>query len=407
MPVGRVGGHPTRSGFRERADPSNEGYADAGDSRTLRVMSTGLRGGAAALEAIERLSAAEISAQDLLENVGERVQRVVPYDAVFLAAADPETGLCMGAGLVHNLPAEVCQPFWDHEFLVPDYNKFAELASGPKPVVDLHEATGGRPQRSARWREFRTVLGFESEARAAFTTAGAAWGYAQFNRSGDVSRYSADEIAWLARIAPVVAHGLRRALTSQPASPGSGRGPGILVLDDEGRLESATAEAEAWMAEVGSSMKVSAGHRIDVPIEVFMHATAARARVAAGGPLRARMRTANGTWLLLHATTLRDGEGTRARTAIVIEPAKASDVAPLIVEAYQLTQREVDVTRMVARGLKTAEIAEKLFLSPHTVRDHIKAVFEKVGVSSRGELVAKMFAEHYHEPLDAAITDAH
>lgn len=31
----------------------------------------------------------------------------------------------------------------------------------------------------------------------------------------------------------------------------------------------------------------------------------------------------------------------------------------------------------------------------HTVRDYVKAIFAKVGVSSRGELVAKLFAEHY------------
>jgi DNA-binding NarL/FixJ family response regulator len=81
--------------------------------------------------------------------------------------------------------------------------------------------------------------------------------------------------------------------------------------------------------------------------------------------------------------------------ALVIEPAKAGDVAPLIVEAYGLTQRELDVTRAIARGLGTAEIATHLFVSQHTVRDHVKSVFEKVGVSSRGELVAKVFADHY------------
>jgi DNA-binding NarL/FixJ family response regulator len=43
-------------------------------------------------------------------------------------------------------------------------------------------------------------------------------------------------------------------------------------------------------------------------------------------------------------------------------------------------------------------MAEELVLSAHTVRDHVKAIFQKVGVSSRGELVAKLFAEHY-EPV--------
>ena len=81
--------------------------------------------------------------------------------------------------------------------------------------------------------------------------------------------------------------------------------------------------------------------------------------------------------------------------ALIIEPAKAADVAPLIVEAYGLRPRELDVTRLIARGLGTSQIAAELHLSPHTVRDHVKAVFEKVGVSSRGELVARVFADHY------------
>jgi DNA-binding CsgD family transcriptional regulator len=96
----------------------------------------------------------------------------------------------------------------------------------------------------------------------------------------------------------------------------------------------------------------------------------------------------------MHASTL---EGTD-HLAIIIEPAKAGEVAPLIVKAYGLTPRELDVTRRIARGMGTSKIAADLHLSPHTVRDHVKAIFEKVGVGSRGELVAKVFANHYAEP---------
>jgi hypothetical protein len=34
------------------------------------------------------------------------------------------------------------------------------------------------------------------------------------------------------------------------------------------------------------------------------------------------------------------------------------------------------------------------------MRDHVKTIFDKLGVSSRGELVAKVFAEHYAHHLD-------
>jgi DNA-binding NarL/FixJ family response regulator len=55
--------------------------------------------------------------------------------------------------------------------------------------------------------------------------------------------------------------------------------------------------------------------------------------------------------------------------------------------------------------LSNQEIALALHLSPHTVRDHLKAIFVKVGVGSRGELVAKLFADHYGPALHAPDAD--
>lgn len=76
-------------------------------------------------------------------------------------------------------------------------------------------------------------------------------------------------------------------------------------------------------------------------------------------------------------------------------------------EAYDLTEREQQIVQLIARGAGTADIADELFLSRHTIRDHIKAIFAKAGVSSRGELVAKLFAEFY-EPLHATdVTRVH
>ena len=59
-----------------------------------------------------------------------------------LAATDPDTLLGLGAGVVHGMPATVCQPFWEYEFEVPDFNKFSDLARGPR--------AGRRPARRDR-----------------------------------------------------------------------------------------------------------------------------------------------------------------------------------------------------------------------------------------------------------------
>ena len=52
-----------------------------------------------------------------------------------------------------------------------------------------------------------------------------------------------------------------------------------------------------------------------------------------------------------------------------------------------LTSREEDVVRLVADGLKNREIAEKLNVKEHSIRNYIYRIFEKLGVSNRVELV--------------------
>ncbi len=99
---------------------------------------------------------------------------------------------------------------------------------------------------------------------------------------------------------------------------------------------------------------------------------AAQSRTRSG---RVRLRTPRGTWLIAHASPLIGTE----QTVVVIEPAKASEIAPMVVEAYGLTGREAEVTRLVARGLSTDEIASTMFVSRHTVRDHLKAIFGRSG----------------------------
>jgi ATP/maltotriose-dependent transcriptional regulator MalT len=48
-----------------------------------------------------------------------------------------------------------------------------------------------------------------------------------------------------------------------------------------------------------------------------------------------------------------------------------------------LTGREVEVLRLLAQGLTDAQVAEQLVISPHTVNTHVKAIYSKIGVSSR------------------------
>ena len=146
-----------------------------------------------------------------------------------------------------------------------------------------------------------------------------------------------------------------------------------MLLTTDNSIAAVDSAAEAWLAEL----------RGDAAIPPVVAAVASRAR--AGKLARARIQTPAGAWLTVRASVL------GSRTAVCIEPARPHELAPLIADAYGLTRRERTVVELVAQGSSTESIAETLHVSTWTVQDHLKAVFEKVGVSSRGELVARIF----------------
>ncbi len=68
----------------------------------------------------------------------------------------------------------------------------------------------------------------------------------------------------------------------------------------------------------------------------------------------------------------------------------------------RLTPREVEVVHLLAEGLSTREISQKLAVTAHTIRNYLSAIYEKLGVSSRVELVLYAVAR---ENLDSPLAD--
>jgi DNA-binding NarL/FixJ family response regulator len=64
----------------------------------------------------------------------------------------------------------------------------------------------------------------------------------------------------------------------------------------------------------------------------------------------------------------------------------------------ELTERELEVLRLVARGMSNAEIGEALFLSPATVKTHVARILQKLGLRDRIQAVVLAYESGLVEP---------
>jgi DNA-binding CsgD family transcriptional regulator len=354
---------------------------------------------------------------ELLESLDTQLRRHLPYQGACWFATDPATLLATTPSRLVGIGANHCDSYWHREFFVDDALLYRDLQRAPVPAGSLRAATDDHPVRSARYREFLEPQGYDDELRAVFKLGDSTWGLLGLFREKGAPAFSAQEVEFIAGIAGTVARALRTHTRDVNPWIQAPYAPGLAMFDGENELVSANDEAREWLKVIGPNTGIISldpaartwlqgegpdGTPLGVPAPVM--ALIARARAVADGhepgPARMRLRGLNGQWLVLHASCMSNGSGAvNGTVAVVVEPAKSSDIAPIIVEAYALSPRERDVVRAISRGMTSAEIATELFLSPHTVRDYVKSVFEKVGVSSRGELVAKLFAEHYSDAL--------
>lgn len=87
----------------------------------------------------------------------------------------------------------------------------------------------------------------------------------------------------------------------------------------------------------------------------------------------------------LNENTTKEFERSR-RYHTVLKPAGFC----VLLEAYEVTAREKEISHYVLKGSSTKEISVLCHLSPYTVQDHLKSIFLKMDVSNRRSLVAKL-----------------
>ena len=337
---------------------------------------------------IAAMAAGGMDLADLYTSALAVVQREVPFEQGCWAGVDPASMVMTSVTNWRPWPVgehqfkEYFLRFAQSEYTGREPNTFVELLRRPRPIARISDALHRDVVSSVRINDLLKPLGLEHELRAAFRVDEACWGVGSIFREGGRD-FTDREVEFLAAVSATLAAATRAAVrVVHPTGP-AGVGPVIVLAGLHGDLRAATPAAASWLAAVED---VAPGR-----FSQILYSVVAQAHAAVSGTARARMRDARNNWVVLQASRLITGDDPE-QMVVTVEPATTHELAGLLLMAYGVTARERDVCLEVLSGGSTAEIAGRLFISPHTVHDHLKSVFEKVGVGSRGELVARLVA---------------
>jgi DNA-binding CsgD family transcriptional regulator len=341
---------------------------------------------------LELLADSALDIDSLRLEAIDHLRRAIGFDLWCSPLVDPDTLIPHRPVISDALPFGALLP----RFLVQDQstseiNSRAMLTRSRDHVSVLSAATGGDLARSRRWRECALPAGMGDELRAAIVDEHGCWGSFEALRASDDPPFDADDAHLMRDAARILARRLRQASVSATDDRGVDAGQtGVLLIDDDLRPQGFTQAAREWFALLNARENAE-----PTPLPTHVYALVGRLLAAEAGddpkrPPRVRVRTSDARWAIIDAARM---EGVANAIAVSVHGASAEDILALVARAHGLTARERELVALVLEGLDTRELAKRMFISPYTVKDHLKSVFDKLGVHSRRELITGMFGQ--------------
>jgi DNA-binding CsgD family transcriptional regulator len=318
----------------------------------------------------------------------DEIRRVVSFDAYAWLLTDPETSV--GSAPLADVPCLSELPrLIELKYLTP-VNRWTALDE--PPVALLQEATGGDPSRSPLWRDLLASYGIGDIASVVFRDRFGCWGFLDLWRSGVSARFSRAEAACLADLAGPVTTALRRsqasAFSARSPRDAPRLGPVVLLLSPGLQVLRQTAETREYL----QILVPPAAGLPPVPASAY-NVAAQLLAVEAGvdrNPPWARVHLADGMWVSLRAARIGNEEpGVSRDIAVTIEQSSPAERLGLFARAFGLSARENELLGHLVTGTDTRELARRMFLSEHTVQDHLKSIFAKTSARNRRTLLSR------------------
>jgi len=321
----------------------------------------------------------------LLEDIRSRV----PFRAHVWALTDPETEVSTSplATVPDELMAHVPAMIWRR--YLTTVNRWDRIAG---PVDSLHRATGGDPAQSLLHREVLGPAGIGDIATIVFRDRFGLWGWLDLWRFADDERFTDAELAILAGDVGVITDALRgcQARSFDEATPAPARsGPAVLFLSPELEVLGQTPETDGYLR----TLLPTDADRRPIPAAAYNVGGALRAREAGidDRPPMARICLEGGVWLTFRAARVdADRPSDERDIAVTIELTTPPERRAVYTRSHGLTERETELVELLAEGADTSAIAAAMFVSEHTVQDHLKSIFAKTRTRNRRTLLSRV-----------------
>jgi len=341
-------------------------------------------------ERLERLADVEQDCDSLRREVIAELRQAIGFERWCAPLVDPDTLIAhTGMGETDHLADMPLLQL--HDSSLCEVNNGVMLALGRERVGCLSAITDGNLARSRRWDESLNHYGTGDELRVVAVDERGCWGRFDLWRDRDDRPFDADDVALVRAASTSLGRALRRAtIRSRTNAPKAPLETGILLIGPDLLPRGATATVQAWFRALNP-----AGFPYKDGIPSLIWTTVGRLIAAARGedparPARIRVRTGDGTWAIVEAARLDAPDGL---LAVNMHAAGVDDILAVTCRAYGLSRRQRELAVLVVQGLDTQTIASKLCISSYTVQDHLKSIFDKIGVHGRLELVTRMFAQ--------------
>lgn len=321
--------------------------------------------------------------QQLRQNIRDELATVCHFDAACMTTIDPATLLSTGSFTDEPIE-EIHDQLFQNEFSKKDVHQHESLAKGRVHAAGLVQS--GEHLNSERYQHILLPNGWSDELRVALVTQGECWGIASLYRTNSKEPFNEQDVKAVIKHSPSLAAKLRDELFKKRDTEDDHAEDhhGFLILSHDHTLLYGNEAGLHWLHTFQTF------EQIHVPTVMPRPFRALGAKLLYGDSTQtaaSMTRMPTGLFLSLQAFRLEQAAGQAQAVMIHIKRAQTSDILPYALKTYRLTEREMNVLDCLLKGQSTKEIASTLFISTHTVHDHVKAMLQKTNLSSRRMLV--------------------